>query len=84
MVHSVMPDDRYRCTSIDQGDRCHLFEHDDDQDIAMISHPVQASRASRRSYRPLPAPEFRTWGQPWTGPTPGESPLRWAPTMAPN
>jgi hypothetical protein len=64
-----MASDQDRCINVDpHSTRCQLLTHDDDQHCAMIRQELSPARYARRpSYI-----DYRTWGEPWTGPTPGQ------------
>lgn len=66
-----------RCTDINDGHRCQLLAHDDDQHCAMVHFDIGAARGNRRKA----VVEYRRWGAPWTKPTPGQATLKWAPTF---
>lgn len=66
--------DDYRCTSVDQGDRCQLIQHDDDQHVACIR--FEQTRGGRDFIS-----EYRTWGAEWMKGRPGVDGLRWSPTF---
>jgi hypothetical protein len=67
-----------RCTSVGAHEtRCQLLTHDDDQHVAMIKHDITPVRG----FRKRSVADYRMWGEPWIGPTPGQAPLGWALTF---
>jgi hypothetical protein len=66
-----------RCESVDDGVRCQLFIHDDDQHAALIFDEID-ERTARRARIQARKAEYKTWGEPWTKARPGEGLLPWA------
>lgn len=66
----VRDDDR--CLDITRkGVRCQLFTHVDNQHVAMVDADPAAPFERKWVF----------WGTYWTGPIPGEAPIRWAATF---